>query len=106
VGAHSHLLDETQELEKVPKELKGSATLWEEQQSELTSTPAPACFSRCICSRKWPSWTSMGGEILGIAKIICPSTGECQGQEMGVGELGSRARGGYKGFWRGNWERE
>ena len=27
VGAHSHLLDETQELEKVPKELKGSATL-------------------------------------------------------------------------------
>ena len=27
------------ELEKVPKELKGSATLEEEQQYELTSTP-------------------------------------------------------------------
>jgi hypothetical protein len=27
--------------EKVPKELKGSATLWEEQQYELTSTPPP-----------------------------------------------------------------
>jgi hypothetical protein len=23
----------------------------------------------------------MGGEALGIVKIICPSTGECQGQE-------------------------
>ena len=28
-----------EELENVPKELKGSATLWEEQQYELTSTP-------------------------------------------------------------------
>jgi hypothetical protein len=27
------------ELEKVPKELKGSATLWEKQQYELTRTP-------------------------------------------------------------------
>jgi hypothetical protein len=27
----------------------------------------------------------MGGEALGLAKIICPSTGECQGQEAGVG---------------------
>jgi hypothetical protein len=33
----------------------------------------------------------MGGEALGLAKIICPSTGECQGQEAGVGGLGSRA---------------
>jgi hypothetical protein len=36
----------------------------------------------------------MGGEALGLAEIICPSTGECQGQEAGVGELGSRAGGG------------
>ena len=27
---------------------------------------------------------------LGIANFICPSTGECQGQEVGVGRLGSR----------------
>jgi hypothetical protein len=27
---------------------------------------------------------------LGIVKIICPSTGKCQGQETGVGGLGSR----------------
>jgi hypothetical protein len=35
---------------------------------------------------------SMGGEALGLVdhmKIICPSTGECQGQEAGVvGEQG------------------
>jgi hypothetical protein len=40
----------------------------------------------------------MGGEALGLAKIICPSTGECQGQEAGVGRLGSRAGGGYRGL--------
>jgi hypothetical protein len=28
-----------EELEKVPKELKGSATLYEDQHYELTSTP-------------------------------------------------------------------
>jgi hypothetical protein len=27
-------------------------------------------------------------------EIICPSTGECQGQEVGVGGLGSRTGGG------------
>jgi hypothetical protein len=40
----------------------------------------------------------MGGEALGLAKIICPSTGECQGQEAGVGGLGSRAGGGFRGL--------
>ena len=38
---------------------------------------------------------------LGLAKIICPSTGECQGQEVGVGELGRRAGQGegIRDFW-------
>jgi hypothetical protein len=40
----------------------------------------------------------MGGEALGLAKILCPSTGECQGQEAGVHGMGSRAGGGYRGF--------
>jgi hypothetical protein len=40
----------------------------------------------------------MGGEALGLVKIICPSTGECQGQEAGVGGLGSRAGVGYGGL--------
>jgi hypothetical protein len=34
---------------------------------------------------------------LGLANFICPSTGECQGQEVGVGEYGSRVGGGN--FW-------
>jgi hypothetical protein len=40
----------------------------------------------------------MGGEALDLAKIICPSTGECQSQEVGVGGLGSRAGEGIVGF--------
>jgi hypothetical protein len=46
--------------------------------------------STCICSRGWPSWPLVGGEALGRVKIICPSTGDCQGQESEVGGLGSR----------------
>jgi hypothetical protein len=38
----------------------------------------------------------MGGEALGLVKIICPSTGECQGEEAGVGGLRSRVGGGYR----------
>jgi hypothetical protein len=33
---------------------------------------------------------------LGLAKIICPNTGEYQGQEAGLGGLGSRVWGGGK----------
>ena len=44
----------------------------------------------------------MGGETLGREKIICPSTGECQGQEVGVGGLGSRAGEGIGDFQKGN----
>jgi hypothetical protein len=39
------------------------------------------------------------GEALGPVKIICPSTGECQGQGAGVGGLGSRAGGGFRRLW-------
>ena len=53
--------------------------------------------SSCICSRRWPRWPSMGGEALGLVKIICSSTGECQVQEAGVGGLGSRV-GEYRGL--------
>jgi hypothetical protein len=40
----------------------------------------------------------MGGEAFGIAKIICPSRGECYGHEAGVDGLGSRTGGGYGGY--------
>ena len=33
---------------------------------------------------------------LGLANFICSSTGECQGQEVGVGGQGSRVAGGYR----------
>jgi hypothetical protein len=58
-----------------------------QQQYELTSTPR-AHVSSCICSRGWPVQPLLGGEALGFVKIICPSTGECRGQEAGVGRLG------------------
>jgi hypothetical protein len=63
-------------------------------------SPRPQSWvSSCICSRGWPSWPSMGGEVLHLEKIICPSPGECQGQETRVGVLGSRVGGGYRGLW-------
>jgi putative component of toxin-antitoxin plasmid stabilization module len=33
-----------------------------------------------------------------LVKIICPNTGECQGQKVGVGGLRSSAGGGYRGL--------
>jgi hypothetical protein len=35
----------------------------------------------------------MGGEALGLEKVLCPSIWECQGQEVGVGVVGSRGMG-------------
>jgi hypothetical protein len=49
--------------------------------------------SSCICSRVWPSQSSVGGEALCPVKVLCPSRGEFQTQEAGVGRLGSRGRG-------------
>jgi hypothetical protein len=63
------------------------------------STLITCClFSICICSRGWPSRPSMGGEALGLAKIVYSSTGEWQGQKAGMGGLGSRAGEGYRGL--------
>ena len=36
---------------------------------------------------------------LGLANFICPSTGECQGQEMGVCVQGSGVGQGMGDFW-------
>jgi hypothetical protein len=35
----------------------------------------------------------MRGEAFRLVKIICPSTGECQGEEVGVGGLGGAGQG-------------
>jgi hypothetical protein len=62
--------------------------------------------SSCICSRGWPCWTSMKREALGPEKARCPSVGECQDREAGVGWSVSRGReDGIGGFQRGNQER-
>jgi hypothetical protein len=43
----------------------------------------------------------MGGETLRPVMVLCPSIGECQGQEMGVYRLMSRRNGEeLGGFWR------
>jgi hypothetical protein len=87
-----------EELEKGLKELKGFATLQEEQYQptrppqssqglnhQPKSTHRGTHGSSHMCSRGWPCWASMGGEALGPVKAQCPSVGECQGGEAGVG---------------------
>jgi hypothetical protein len=45
----------------------------------------------------------MGEEALVPVNVICPSTGDFQGQKEGVGGLMRRGRGeGIGEFWRGN----
>jgi hypothetical protein len=40
----------------------------------------------------------MRGETLSPVKVLCPSIGECQDQEAGVGELGNKGWGVDRGF--------
>jgi hypothetical protein len=60
--------------------------------------------SSCICSRRWPCCTSVGGEPLCPVKVRCPSVGECQDGDTGVGgwvgEHSCEAGGGDMGLWR------
>ena len=77
-----------EELEKVPKELKGTATLYVEQQYELTSTPELLSLAAYVSEdglvgHQWKE------RPIGLANFICFSTGEHQGQKGGVGGQGS-----------------
>jgi hypothetical protein len=59
----------------------------------------------CICSRGWPSRSSMGGEALGPVKAQCPSNREMSGPGSRSGWVGEHGeRGGDKrgGFSEGN----
>jgi hypothetical protein len=47
----------------------------------------------------------MGEEALGPVQVLCPSIGECQGQEAGVGGLWSRRRGEGMGVLEGKPEK-
>ena len=74
---------------------------------QLKKTHGGTHGSSCICSRGWPSRSSMGGEALGPVKVLCPSIGECQDREAGVSGLVSSGGwgDGIGGFQRGNEER-
>ena len=77
-----------EELEKIPKELKGSATLQVEQHYELTSTPELLTLAAYVSKDDLVGhhWKE---RPIGLANFICPSTGERQGQKMGMGRQGS-----------------
>jgi hypothetical protein len=73
-----------EELEKVSKELKRSATLQVQQHYELTSTPELMSLAAYVSEdglvgHHWKE------RPIGQANFICPSTGECQGQKVGMG---------------------
>ena len=77
-----------EELEKAPKELKECATLQVEQHYELTSTPELLTLAAYVpkddlVGHQWKE------RPIGQANVICPSTGERQGQKMEMGGQGS-----------------
>jgi hypothetical protein len=73
-----------EELEKVPKELKGTATLYVEQQYELTSTPELLSLAAYV-SKDGLVGHHWKERPFGLANFICPNTGQRQGQRGGVG---------------------
>jgi hypothetical protein len=74
-----------EELEKVPKELNGSAILQVEQQYELTSTPLELVSLAAYESENGLVGHQWKERPISRANFICLSTGERQGQEVGVG---------------------
>jgi hypothetical protein len=72
-----------EELEKVSKELKRSATLSVEQHYELTSNPELLTLAAYVSKDDLVGhyWKEMQTG----ANFIYPSTGERQGQKMGMG---------------------
>jgi hypothetical protein len=71
-------------LEKVSKEVKRSATLQVQQHYELTSTPELLTLAAYV-SKDGLVGHHWKERPIGLANFICPSTGECQGQKVGVG---------------------
>ena len=86
-----------EELEKVAKELKVSATLQVEQHYELTSTPELLTLAAYV-SKDGLVGHHWKERPIGLANFICPSTGERQGQKGGVSRQGI-GRVGMGDFW-------
>jgi hypothetical protein len=70
-----------EELEKVSKELKRSATLLVEQHYELTSTPELLTLAAYV-SKDGLIGHHLKDRPIELANFIFPSTGERQGQKM------------------------
>jgi hypothetical protein len=73
-----------EELEKVSKELKRSSTLQVQQHYELTSTLELLTLAAYV-SKDGLVGHHWKERPIGLANFICPSTGECQGQKVGMG---------------------
>jgi hypothetical protein len=69
-----------EELEKVPKELKGSAILSVEQHYELTSTPRARVCS-CICIRRWPCRPSVERGPLAVQTLYASVQGNARAKK-------------------------
>jgi hypothetical protein len=61
-----------------------------EQQNELTSTPLELVSLAAYVSEDVLVGHQWKERPIGLVNFICPSTGERQGQEVGVGGWGSR----------------
>jgi hypothetical protein len=73
-----------EELEKLSKELKRSANLQVHQHYVLTSIPELLTLASYVSKDGLVGhhWKEMP---IGHANFICPSTGECHGQKVGMG---------------------
>ena len=86
-----------EELEKLPKELKGSATLQMEQHYELTSSPELLTLAAYV-SKDGLVGHHCKERPIGLTNFICPSTGERQGEKLVMGGQGSGGDG-MGDFW-------
>jgi hypothetical protein len=87
-----------EELEKVSKELKRSATLSVEQHYELTSTLELLTLAAYV-SKDGLVGHHWKERPIGHANCICPSTGERQVQKNGTGWVGKWGGEGMVDFW-------
>ena len=68
-----------------------------EQQYELTSIPI-ARVSTAYVSEDGLVGHHWEERPFGLANFICPSTGECQGNEVGVEWVGEQGQGRFRGL--------
>ena len=70
----------------------GGTTIWTNQYPR-------ARVSSCICSRRWPSWPSLGREAPWSCKLYMPQYREMSGPRSGSGWVGEQGMGGgYRGL--------